>query len=160
MCTESGAWFGLVGGCGRGGSAWWWRGGVEDGVYDCGELGLVDFTCKYSVSSYRFNFLILFHMVDRNMKHWNSRGNHIPITNLPTASLYSLHLSPTSFLSATYNGSRSILGGIFSVLLLIVFVAVLLGGGTILKLFGGKIGVLELTLGRLKAAGSMSGILV
>lgn len=95
------------------------------------------------------------------MNSMNGR-NDIPITNLPTASLYSLHLSPTSFFSATYNGSRSILGGIFSVLLLIVFVVVLLllGGGTILRLLGGKIGVLELMLGRLNAAGSMSGILV
>lgn len=103
----------------------------------------------------------LFHML---YETWFSscigRSEDPPITKLPTASLYSLHLSPTSFFSATYNGSRSILGGIFSVLLLIVFIAVLLGGGTILKLFGGKIGVLELILGRLKAAGSMSGILV
>ena len=81
------------------------------------------------------------------------------MANLATASLKIPHLSPTAFFGLAYGGSRSFLGGIFSVLLLIVFVA-LFGGGTMLRLFGGKIGVLELMLGRLRAAGSMSGILV
>lgn len=69
-------------------------------------------------------------------------------------SLYAPQWSPMASLSAVYNGSRSIRAGTW--LLLETFGAL---GTDALIVLGGRIGVVEMTEGRLKAAGSMSGIL-
>jgi hypothetical protein len=56
-------------------------------------------------------------------------------------------------LSAVYNGSRSILGGTW-----LDFDTFGTIGADALRVFGGRIGVVEMD-GRLRAAGSMSGML-
>jgi hypothetical protein len=77
----------------------------------------------------------------------------LPITKRLTASLYVAQFSPTAALSAVYNGSRSMRGGTW-------FDFEIFGaeGGIMLRLFGGRIGVVEVSDGLLRAAGSMSGM--
>lgn len=61
--------------------------------------------------------------------------------------------SPTDALSAVYNGSRSMRGGTW-----FDFETLGAEGGTMLNDFGGRIGVVEVSDGLLRAAGSMSGM--
>jgi hypothetical protein len=75
-----------------------------------------------------------------------------PITKRLIDSLYVPQFSPIAVLSAVYSGSRSIRGGTW----LDFDTLGALGAGA-LNGFGGSIGVVEME-GRLKAAGSMSGI--
>ncbi len=75
-----------------------------------------------------------------------------PITKRLIDSLYVPQCSPIAVLSAVYSGSRSIRGGTW--LDFETFGAL---EADALKGFGGNIGVVEME-GRLKAAGSMSGI--
>lgn len=76
---------------------------------------------------------------------------HKPITKRLIDSLYVAQCSPIALLSAVYNGSRSIRGGTW---LDLTFGTL---GAAELSVFGGSMGVVEI-IGRLKAAGSMSGI--
>lgn len=62
--------------------------------------------------------------------------------------------SPIASLSAVYNGSKSIRAGTW---LLLDTLGALCDDA--LMVLGGSIGVVEMTEGRLKAAGSMSGML-
>ena len=75
-----------------------------------------------------------------------------PMTKRLIDSLYVAQCSPIALLSAVYSGSRSIRGGTW--LDLDTFGAL---GACELRDLGGSIGVVEI-MGRLKAAGSMSGI--
>jgi len=75
-----------------------------------------------------------------------------PITKRLIDSLYVPQCSPIALLSAVYNGSRSIRGGTW----LDFETLGALGIGALI-VFGGNIGVVDMD-GRLKAAGSMSGI--
>jgi hypothetical protein len=78
----------------------------------------------------------------------------LPITKRLMDSLYVAQCSPIASLSAVYNGSRSMRAGTW---LLLDTLGALCADALIV--FGGRIGVVEMMEGRLKAAGSMSGIL-
>ena len=76
-----------------------------------------------------------------------------PMTKRLIDSLYVPQCSPIALLSAVYNGSRSIRGGTW-----LDFDTFGTIGADALIVFGGRIGVVEMD-GRLRAAGSMSGML-
>jgi hypothetical protein len=79
---------------------------------------------------------------------------HLPIIKRLIDSLYVAQCSPIATLSAVYNGSRSMRAGTW--LLLETLGTLCIDAPIVL---GGRIGVVEMIEGRLKAAGSMSGIL-
>jgi len=82
----------------------------------------------------------------------HNKNMYEPITKRLIDSLYVPQCSPIAVLSAVYSGSRSIRGGTW----LDLDTLGALGAGA-LRVLGGNIGVVDI-MGRLKAAGSMSGI--
>jgi hypothetical protein len=76
-----------------------------------------------------------------------------PITKRLIDSLYVPQCSPIASLSAVYNGSRSMRGGTW-----LDFETLGTLGADALTVFGGNIGVFEMTEGRVRAEGSMSGM--
>jgi hypothetical protein len=81
----------------------------------------------------------------------HGRNGYKPITKRLMDSLYTPQFSPTAAFNAEYRLSSSILGG---TIILGIF------GALDAIVLGGNMGVVEMSVGRLSAAGSMSGILI
>lgn len=113
----------------------------QDGVYSFRIFGLAE-TALYSVS----NTLCI--TISRH-------NDALPVKNSVVDSLYTSHFSPPMApLSAEYTGSRSMRAG----MIWLVFTGFPEPGAVMDRVLFDRVGVDRLTAGRLRAAGSMSGI--